>query len=144
MFDLTNAKSNNFENLPDGKYAVACTDAVMKDTKDATGEYIKATFTIVNGEHKDRKIYTNFNVKNKNPKASEIGMGQLKSFLENSNYKGEFKFETPNDVPVAMCGLIVGVKTKTKTDPTYGDKTEVSYFYKPTETAALKNEEIPF
>lgn len=142
MFDLTSAKTSEFENLPDGKYTCFVTDAVMKDTKDGTGEYIKTTLTVKSGAYEGRKIFTNFNVKNKNEKAVEIGMGQIKSLFQNSDYKGELKFNNANEVPVALCGLCVGVKTKTKKDETYGDKVEVSYFFKPEATKA--EEELGF
>lgn len=130
MLDLSNVKATNFEIIPEGKYLAACTDAVLKSNKAGTGEYIQATLTIQNGPQEGRKVFTNFNIANSNAKAVEIGQQQLKSFLENSNYKGDFKFGSPNEVPVAMHGLAVGIKTKIKQDQTYGDKAEVSYYFR--------------
>lgn len=140
-FDLSQTKSSNFETIPDGKYTAACTDAVLKDSKSG-GEYIQCTFKIQHGEHEGRKVFQNFNTKNSNEKAVEIGQQQLKSFLENSTYAGDFKFGSVNEVPVALCGLVVGIKTKTKRDEQYGDKAEVSYFFKP--EATKPEEQLPF
>jgi hypothetical protein len=138
MFDLSKYSSQKPSNtIPDGKYICNVTDAGMKDTKSG-GMMIVATFTVRDGEHKGRKVFHNFNVENSNAKAVEIGMGQIKSLLENAG-KNADKLESAQ----ALCGLTVGVKTKTNKSEQYGDKTEVSYFFKP-ETAALKNEEIQF
>lgn len=140
-FNLNEIKSNNFETLPDGKYTCTISDAMLKDTKSGTGEYVKVTFTIRTGEQEGRKIFTQFNVKNDNPKAVEIGLQQIKSLLENSDYSGDFKFANASDIPVAIAGLTVGVKTKTSKSEQYGDKSEPSYYFKP---EASKDEPLPF
>lgn len=141
-FDISNVKANNFETIPDGKYTAACTDAMLKDTKNGTGEYIQCTFTVQGGEHEGRKVFMNFNTKNANEKAIEIGQQQLKSFLENSTYSGDYKFGSVNEVPPALCGLVVGIKTKTKRDEQYGDKAEIRYFFK--QEAAKPEDNIAF
>ena len=140
MLDLSNAKSNTNEVLPAGKYVCNVTNAELKDTKNGTGQYIKAELTIIDSANKGRKVWTNFNVKNSNAQAVEIGLGQLKSLLENAGYANPNKLESVTD----LCGLTVGVKTKIKSDE-YGEKAEVGYFFKASkETAAPSSEEIAF
>ena len=140
MFDLSQVStSRNFENIPDDKYVCNVTDAKMADSKNG-GMYIKTTFTVAAGQYEGRKIFTNFNVQNANPQAVQIGLGQLKSLLENAGYATPDKLSGVE----ALSGLRVGVKTKTKKDEEYGDRTEISYFFKPTETEAQKTGSIGF
>jgi hypothetical protein len=132
MFDLSNTKAQTgFDILPAGKYVCNVTNAELADTKSG-GKMIKAELTVAVGEAKGRKIFTNFNVVNANPKATEIGLGQLKSLLVNSGYKNPDKLESVT----ALCGLTVGVKTKIRSDETYGDKAEVHYYFDAKETKA--------
>lgn len=164
MFDLSSIKSTNTEDtlLPDAKYNVVCSDAVLKDTKAGTGQYIAATFTIKTGEHKGRQIREIFNVENPNPMAVKIGMAGIRGLFESSNYAGNYKFETPNDAAVEMFGLLVGVETKTQEskDPEFGPQVRVKKYFKLTggtsatttpattqaspSTAPQQTDEIPF
>ncbi len=130
LLDLSNTEVTNYAPLPDAKYVCNVTEAEIKDTKSGTGQYISATLTIAEGEFEGRKIFTNFNVKNENPKAVEIGLSQLKSLLIESGYKDPNTLGSVTDI----CGLRVGVKTKTKEDPAYGPKTEVSFYFNPKAT----------
>lgn len=142
MINLTGVKTNNFGPLEDGKYICSVTDVEVKDTKDGSGQYIAATLTVAEGDNKGRKIFTNFNIKNKSEKAVEIGLGQLKSLLEQAKYKGDMEKFTPSN----LNGLLVGVKTKTKNDPAYGDKVEVSYYFEASQSQGANQDlgKIPF
>jgi hypothetical protein len=141
MFDLSNVESQKPQNtIPDDKYVCNVTEAKMKDTKTG-GMMIQATLTIAAGKFKGRKIFTNFNVENANPKAVEIGLAQLKSLLETAGYPNPNKLGGVDE----LCGLRVGVKTKTRKDETYGDRTEVSYFLSPQKVdAKTPDPAIPF
>lgn len=143
--DLSNVKEQKqFEALPAGKYLMTCTNAELKDTKDGTGKYIKIELTVKAGEHEGRKLFSNFNIVNKNQQASEIGQSQLKSFLVLSKYATPERLKNVTD----LCGLTVGVKTKIKSDAEYGDKAEVSYYMdasKVMETVTqAKTDNLPF
>lgn len=69
--------SNNFEALPPNIYEATITQAELKDTKAGTGQYIKIRYDIVGPTHQGRVVFGNFNIKNPNPKAEEIGRQQL-------------------------------------------------------------------
>lgn len=138
MFDLSNVKAQGNETLPAGKYVCNVTNAEMKDTKDGSGAYIRAELTVADGEAKNRKIFTNFNVRNKNEQAVSIGLGQLKSLLVAANHPNPDKLGSVTE----LCGLTVGVKTKIKTDE-YGEKAEVSYYY-PLGKDLPQKEALPF
>jgi hypothetical protein len=74
LLDLTNVSESTFEA---GEYTVTCSAAEVKETKAGTGEYIKCTFETDKGQ----RIYHNFNIKNSNEKAVQIGLAQLKTFM---------------------------------------------------------------
>ncbi len=139
MLDLTNAKSNNFGVLPAGKYVCNVTEAKMADTK-AGNMMLKVTFTIAEGQDTGRKIFDQYVVEHANPKVVEIAHGKIKSLMENGGHANPNKLGSTE----ALEGLRVGVKTKVRSDENYGDKAEVSYFFKPTETAAPKTDDIGF
>jgi Protein of unknown function (DUF669) len=159
MFDLSSiepAKSDAEKApVPDGKYTVVCSDALLKDTNAGTGQYIMATFTIKAGTHKGEKITQFFNVANQNPVATRIGKEELINFLRSSTYSGDYKFESFEDAAVEMCGLLVGVSTKTEPPKgEYGPRAKIKKFYPiaaaagtpiPTAPAASDaDEKIPF
>lgn len=63
----------DFEIIPEGtEVRMKCTEAEEKETSSG-GTMIAATFQIVEGEYKGRKVWTNFNVVNKSEKAQNFG-----------------------------------------------------------------------
>lgn len=137
-FDLSGVKAQGNETLSAGKYVCNVTNAELKDTKSGTGQYIKVEFTVKEGESAGRKVWAQINVKNDNPKATDIGLSQLKALLVAANHPNPEKLGSVTE----LCGLTVGVKTKIKTDE-YGEKAEVSYYY-PLGKEAQGSQEIPF
>ena len=132
MFDLSNVKANTGSMLPDGKYEVYLTDAALKDTKSGIGKYISVQFKIPSGDHANRVVFHNFNVVNANAQAVEIGLSQLKSLLECAGFATPDKLDNIDQ----LVGLRVGIKTRTAKDTGFGEKTEVSYFYKLSDAAS--------
>lgn len=68
---------SNFDPLPAGWYDVNITGAELKDTKDGTGNYINVKYSVTGPTHQGRVVFGMLNLKNKNPKAEEIGRQQL-------------------------------------------------------------------
>lgn len=83
MADLGGFNANNvepakaFEPIPAGKYLAVVTESEVKETKAGTGNYLKLTIEIIEGEHKGRKFWPMFNLKNPSEEAVKIGRGQL-------------------------------------------------------------------
>lgn len=75
--ELPQGNTNNFEPLPAGWYTASITQAEIKDTNDRTGQYIKVRYDITGPTHQGRVVFGNLNIKNKTPKAEEIGRQQL-------------------------------------------------------------------
>lgn len=137
LLDLSNIQTDTYSTLPEGKYVCSVTNVEIKDTKTGSGQYLKTELTVIDGEAKGRKIFTQFNIKNTNQDAVAIGLKQLKTMLTNANYTN---VERPNISEIT--GLTVGVKTRIKHDDTYGDKAEVAYFFNAKNTH--QSQGIPF
>lgn len=69
--------SQSYDLLPAGWYTAIITEAELKPTKSGTGEYIKVRYDITGPSGQGRVVFGNFNIKNPNPKAEEIGRQQL-------------------------------------------------------------------
>ncbi len=135
--DLSDVPSSGV--LTEGEYQVYVDEAMVKETKDRTGEYINIKFKTTKGE----TLYHMFNIKNKNAMAVEIGLKQLKSFLVCAGTQN-FKLTSASE----LCGMQAIAVVKIKRDE-YGEKNVISYFKKladttPKQAPEFKSEDIPF
>lgn len=79
-FDANEVEPNaGFDPIPAGKYAAVITESENLPTKAGTGEYLKLTFQIIEGEHQGRQLWDRLNLKNPNPTAVQIARGDLSS-----------------------------------------------------------------
>ena len=69
--------SGMLEPIPEGRYKISMVDSEIKTTRSGTGLILAAKFNVVGGENNGYSVYTNFNIKNDNPKAQQIGLSQL-------------------------------------------------------------------
>ena len=67
----------SFEPIPSGKYPAAITDSEMKPTKNGSGNYLQLTFTIIDGEYKNRVLWARLNLNNPNATAVKIAQSEL-------------------------------------------------------------------
>jgi len=67
----------SFEPLPAGKYLAAVTGSQMKPTKNGDGSYLELEFTVLEGEHKDRKIWDRLCINHSNAMTVKIARGTL-------------------------------------------------------------------
>lgn len=77
-FDASTVKPQQpMEVIPAGTYNAAMTASAMVPTKDGAGAYLACEFTILDGDHKGRKVFTNLNLQNANPMAMQIAYEAL-------------------------------------------------------------------
>jgi len=83
-FDSTVIEPANgrFELLPVDDYLAVISESAMKDTKKIMsngkpGKYLSFTFTVIEGDYKDRKVFVNLNLDNDNEKTVEIAQKDL-------------------------------------------------------------------
>lgn len=147
VLDLSGLTGQTKKTLPAGEYVMSVTGAALMDTKDKSGQYIQVELTVRQGEQEGMRLFHNFNVKNNNTKAVEIGLNQLKSFLLLSGHKNPNSLNV-NALADELGGLTVGVKVKIQTDATYGDQPRVHYFLSAKDVKASPvstlSESLPF
>lgn len=137
--DLTQVKEQSFGVLPGGQYTVSVFEAQIKETKTPGGEYIHLKFRIVDGEHAGKFLFSMFNIKNQNPKAVEIGLSQLKTFMKSCG-KDATRLTNVLDLVGYTCDAVV----KKRIDSQCGEQAVISYF-KPIESVSKKdNSDVPF
>jgi hypothetical protein len=68
-----------FDLVPEGNYPAVALSSEVRETKSG-GEMIVYKMQITDGPQANRILWARFNVKNANPKAEEIGRGQLSQF----------------------------------------------------------------
>lgn len=81
-FDATkhDTTQRDYEELPNGNYLMEVESADVAPTKAGDGTILKVTMQVVEPEdYKGRKLFTNFNLENKNSTAQEIGQRQFAS-----------------------------------------------------------------
>lgn len=107
--------NEGFDKLPPGEYPAIATEGAVIDTKDRTGLMVKFKFQIIEGPMKDRTLFNNYNIKNKNPTAEQIGRGQLKHFATVCGKPNATDAAELLNIPVV---LVVGVQ---KNNPDYNE-----------------------
>ena len=103
MLDLTNVQASGL--LAKGEYVASVKTAEVKSTKAMDGEYINCCFETEGGE----RVFTMFNIKNKNDKAVTIGLQQLKSMMLASGAES-FVLNSVNDLLGLKCIIKVDIK----------------------------------
>lgn len=124
--ELQNAEMADYSPVPAGTYKVQCDKSESKTTRDGTGTYISAQFTIVSDNYKGRKLFHNFNVKSKSTQAQSIGLSELKSLLLAGGVMPQAVGRV--SMPEGIVGLVVEVTTKIESSDTYGDSARIKSF----------------
>ena len=139
--DLENVQaSTGFDVLPPGTYSVQVDAAELQETKDGEGAYIKTTFTIISENYNNRKLFHNFNIKNKSEEAVKIGLSEIKALIVASGAS-----TTKITSPEQIIGLECDVKIKVVKEEGYEDKNRIIAFKKPSgeSVANTGGSEIP-
>ena len=77
--EFKTVETQSFEPVPAGEYILQVTTAELKQTKSGTGLMVNVCFDIIGPEYQGRKIFQNFNIRNDNTVAENIGKQQLKA-----------------------------------------------------------------
>ena len=72
----------DFAAIPAGNYLAMAVKAQVKDTKDGTGKYLWVQFQVIDGPFAKRNVFGRYNIKNKSPQATQIGLRQLGQLWE--------------------------------------------------------------
>ena len=103
--------TSGFEPIPAGKYLAAITESEIKPTKNGSGSYLQMTFTIIEGEFKNRVLWARLNLNNPNATAVKIARSELSAICRSVGVL------TPRDsVELHNIPLVITVKCKKRTD----------------------------
>ena len=69
--------SNSFDAIPAGKYQAVITDSEFKPNRAGTGRYLQLEFEIIEGDYKNRKLWSRLNMDNPNSEAVRIARADL-------------------------------------------------------------------
>lgn len=96
--------AQSFDLVPEGVYHAVALSSEVKETKTG-GEMVVYKMQITDGPHANRILWARFNVRNANPKAQEIGLGQLSGFCRSV---GVAELTDTDD----LCGKPVAMRVK--------------------------------
>jgi hypothetical protein len=103
--------TTDFEPIPAGKYLAAITESEMKETKNGSGRYLQLTFSILEGEHKNRVLWARLNLDNPNATAVKIARAELSAICHAVGVMA------PKDsVELHNLPLVITVKLKKRQD----------------------------
>lgn len=124
-FDATQVQpQQEFDLLPAGKYLAQVIDSEVVPTKAGTGQMLKLTFEIMDGEHANRRLWARLNIANENAQAQQIGLAQLSALCHAVGITKLTDSLELHEKPV-----LVTVKVrKAKPGDTYGDSNDVTGF----------------
>lgn len=103
--------SSNFDPLPAGKYLAAITESEMKATKNGSGSYLQLTFTILEGDYKNRVVWARLNLNNANATAVKIARGELSAICHAVGV-----LQPRDSVELHNLPLLITVKCKKRED----------------------------
>jgi hypothetical protein len=117
MADLNGFDANNiepavgFDPIPAGKYSAVIMNSEMKPNKAGTGSYLQLAFQIIDGEFKNRILWTRLNLNNPNSTAVQIARAELSAICR---AVGVF---APNDsIELHNLPLVIHVRCKKRKD----------------------------
>ena len=94
VFIPEDEEDDPFAPIPATWYLALIPKSEVKATKDKKGKYIALTFKVVQGEFKDRLLWTNLNIVNKSEVAVRIARSDLKKICTACEIEGELEDTT--------------------------------------------------
>ncbi len=126
----------SFEPIPAGKYLAAITESEMKPTKNGSGSYLQMTFTIMDGEYKNRVLWARLNLNNPNATAVKIARSELSAICHAVGV-----LQPRDSVELHNIPLLITVKVKKREDT--GELTNEIKGYEPKSVAAGQPQQAP-
>lgn len=122
--NVQNVEPQSFDVLPAGWYPAQITASEMCQTKAGNGQYLKLEFTVIGDKFAGRKVWTNLNIDNPNPKAVEIAYQNLASICDAINHNGNVKDSQE------LHGKPMQIKLVERNEPTFGPSNEIKGYSK--------------
>lgn len=110
--------------IPAGTYLCIAQSSEMKANNAGTGEYLQFEFRVVEGPHKNRRVWDRLNLRHPNPTAVEIARRTLSSICRAAGKTQISDSAELHDIPI-------NVRVIVKDDQKNGPKNEVRGYSKP-------------
>jgi hypothetical protein len=111
-FNAHNVEPNaDFEPIPAGKYLTVITDSELKPTKNGSGHYLELTFQVIEGQYKNRLLWSRLNLDNPNDLAVQIAKGELSAIC-----RAVGVMQPKDSIELHNLPLVVSVKCKNRED----------------------------
>ena len=107
--------------VPAGTYRAHITGSEVKPTKDTKGRILKFEWTILDGDHKGRKFWSQLNIVNPNAQAQEIAQRELSSICHATGVMQLKNSQQLHHIPCL-------VKLTVKQDPGYEPQNRVKSY----------------
>lgn len=120
--------SVSFDPIPANKYLAAITASGMKPTKNGSGNYLELTFVVLEGEYKNRVLWSRLNLNNPNATTVKIARGELSAIC-----RAVGVMQPKDSVELHNLPLVITVKLKKRDDT--GELTNEIKGYAKKETA---------
>jgi hypothetical protein len=128
--------TSSFEPIPAGKYLAAITESEMKPTKNGSGSYLQMTFTIIEGEFKNRVLWARLNLNNPNATAVKIARSELSAVCHAVGV-----MQPRDSVELHNLPLVITVKLKKREDT--GELTNEIKGYEPKASSTGQPQQAP-
>ena len=128
--------TSSFEPIPAGKYLAAITESEMKPTKNGSGSYLQMTFTIIEGEFKNRVLWARLNLNNPNATAVKIARSELSAVCHAVGV-----MQPRDSVELHNLPLVITVKLKKREDT--GELTNEIKGYEPKAVSTGQPQQAP-
>ncbi|HOD84941.1 MAG TPA: DUF669 domain-containing protein, partial [Phycisphaerae bacterium] len=122
--------------IPAGKYLAAITESEMKATKTGAGSYLQMTFTVLDGEYKNRMLWARLNLNNPNATAVKIARSELSALC-----RAVGVLQPRDSVELHNIPLLITVKLKKREDT--GELTNEIKGFEPKASAAGQPQQAP-
>ncbi len=123
-FDATTVQpQQEFDLLPAGKYLAQIIDSDVSMNSKGTGQVLKLTFEVLEGEYANRRLWARLNITHENADAERIGRAQLSALCHAIGVTQLKDTVDLHDKPV-----VVTVKIRKDKTGQYPDSNDVSGF----------------
>lgn len=100
-FDKVPVQEGRFV-LPAGEYVAAVMESEQRQTKSGDGSYVRLTFEVLEGEHKGRRIWENFNLWNNSESAVQMAKERMARLMRAAGREKLTSAEQLCGVPVVI------------------------------------------
>lgn len=123
--------TGGFEPVPDGTYSLIATESSLEENSKGTGQLLKFSFEIIDGEFKGRKIWEQFNWTHSKAQVQEIGRQRLAAFRNACGLSKILNSEELHNLPF-------NANIRIEESPGYSPKNVISQYLPKAPTAGEK------